>query len=300
MSLAPIVRSSRPSNKRVLAEGLPAFLLPCLSPKVTVSISRVSRFSSTPRDSYPRDNNRNRGLSAIRRTGLRPRQTLSVLKDELPKPVLDPKRHSKIEVDPKHGLWQFFNKERRVLATPEEDYAHGRAWSVEELRHKSWEDLHRLWWVCVKERNRLATEAYERSRLEAGYGDYEAEDREKAIKHTQRAIKHALTERFYAWEDARKVAANDEEINFSGEGRVYIPQDFTEEELPTEDTQGEGAEGEAQAQIQDAHEEKRAGTSEEGRIDAQEGEKADTQEEKKKLLATLEAAHKPVTAAPRV
>ncbi|KAK5005658.1 54S ribosomal protein L4 mitochondrial, partial [Cryomyces antarcticus] len=136
------------------------------------------------------------------------------------------------------------------------------------------------------------------------------------IKHTQRAIKHALTERFYAWEDARKVAANDEEINFSGEGRVYIPQDFTvrtalsplmigankvqEEELPTEDTQGEGAEGEAQAQIQDAHEEKRAGTSEEGRIDAQEGEKADTQEEKKKLLATLEAAHKPVTAAPRV
>lgn len=43
----------------------------------------------------------------------------------LPKPVLDPKRRSKIQVDPNHGLWGFFNRERKALSTPDEDNAHG-------------------------------------------------------------------------------------------------------------------------------------------------------------------------------
>ena len=33
------------------------------------------------------------------------------------------------------------------------------------------------------------------------------------VRHTQRAIKHALTERWYAWEEARKVAKNDPEVD---------------------------------------------------------------------------------------
>jgi large subunit ribosomal protein L47 len=67
------------------------------------------------------------------------------------------------------------------MNTPEEDIAFGRPWCVEELRGKSWEDLHALWWVCAKERNRIATESYERKRLDAGYGDSEARARASAV-----------------------------------------------------------------------------------------------------------------------
>lgn len=41
------------------------------------------------------------------------------------------------------------------------------------------------------------------------------------VRKTQAAIKHALTERFYAWEDARKLAEQDPEVNLSGSGSAY-------------------------------------------------------------------------------
>jgi len=37
----------------------------------------------------------------------------------------------------------------------------GRPWTAEELRQKSWNDLHILWYKCVMERNIMATERFE-------------------------------------------------------------------------------------------------------------------------------------------
>jgi len=41
---------------------------------------------------------------------------------------------------------------------------------------------------------------------------------------TQKAIKQVLTERWYAWENANRVAATDEEVNLSDEGPAYQPK----------------------------------------------------------------------------
>ena len=87
-------------------------------------LSRESFSSSACQ--YRADNNKNRGVSALRRTGPRKRQVFSVERKDLPEPIFDSTKKSEIEVDPEHGLWQFFNKKRRIIATPEEDAAHGK------------------------------------------------------------------------------------------------------------------------------------------------------------------------------
>ncbi|KZF25390.1 54S ribosomal protein L4, mitochondrial [Xylona heveae TC161] len=228
MSISSVGRWARSSRSSYILETPPTFLVPSL----WKSAPAARNFSTSPSRSLPRDYNRNRGVSAIRGTG--PRQPLSVSKEPLPEPVLDSKLRSKVQVDENHGLWGFFNKQRTTLSTPEDEYSHGRSWSVEELRSKSWEDLHSLWWVCVKERNRIATETFERNRLKAGYGDFEASDRDTTVRRTQRAVKHVLTERWYAWEAARKLAKTDEEIDLNSPGQIYLPRDF-EEDVPEEE-----------------------------------------------------------------
>ena len=85
-----------------------------------------------------------------------------------------------ITVDAGHGLWDFFY-DKKMLQTPTEDADHGRAWVAEELRKKSWEDLHKLWWVCVKERNRIATASRARDKEKIGYGQHEAAGRDDEV-----------------------------------------------------------------------------------------------------------------------
>ncbi|BDD56087.1 54S ribosomal protein L4 mitochondrial [Monascus purpureus] len=189
--------------------GLPLVELPppYLAPSLHFSLIRppvqCSNFSSTAvAAGSGRDLSKSRGVSAIHRTG--PKFPLGVSKYPLPKPAT-PSKPTRANPTPNHGLWDFFPRNKESLSTPEYDSAHGRAWSIQELREKSWEDLHCLWWVCAKERNRIATSDLERKRLKAGYGEFEASERDKVVRKTQMAIKLVLRERWYAWEDARRL-----------------------------------------------------------------------------------------------
>lgn len=123
------IASSRVLIHNAAQQLPPAFLAPSVSPSFPECHQR-SDFSTTPNlcarhRAYKkrRDGNPNRGVSALRRTGLR--YPVGMSREPLPKPVLDPDRRSKVQEDPNHGLWGFFNSEKRALTTPKEDRAHG-------------------------------------------------------------------------------------------------------------------------------------------------------------------------------
>ncbi len=109
-----------------------------------------------------------------------------------------------VDVPSDHGLWGFFRADRKTLTAPREDAKHGRAWSAEELRRKSFDDLHALWIICLKERNILSTQRHERRRQQiVGSGNEEASTRDRTVKRTMAGIKFVLNERLLAYKEAK-------------------------------------------------------------------------------------------------
>lgn len=167
--------AARPCMGRLLrtpgtALPRPAWAAPAAQFTTTAQQSTRTRNHRNPaRENKMRDNNRFRGMSPMRRTGLR--NPVSVSDVPLPRPQ---KHLPQVQVDPNHGLYAFFKGPSKLMNSPAEDKAHGRAWTVEELRRKNWEDLHRLWWVCCRERNLIATADKERERAKMGFGDSES------------------------------------------------------------------------------------------------------------------------------
>ncbi|KAF2437752.1 MRP-L47-domain-containing protein [Karstenula rhodostoma CBS 690.94] len=199
----------------------------------------LARFSTSPsllKGPGRGDNNKNRGVSGVRHTGLRPRQTLSVKRKDyenqkLPTPV---QPTSQISGDPEHGLYGFF-KDKKLLLTPVEEGRHGRAWTVNELRNRDWETLQQLWWVCVRERNRLATAHFEHRRQGAGHGKTEMEERDETIQETMKAILDTLAERNTAYEEAYKLAKHDPTIDLGRPGHQYQESSYDAEDMYQED-----------------------------------------------------------------
>lgn len=80
-------------------------------------------------------------------------------------------------------------KKKKLKANP------GRAWKAKELRQKSFEDLHKLWYVLLKERNLLATQKHEANRLNIPSQVWSNQGRMKKCQKSMARIKCVLYER---------------------------------------------------------------------------------------------------------
>lgn len=77
---------------------------------------------------------------------------------------------------------------------PEDQVMTGRAWTVADLRRKSFDDLHKLWYVLYKERNLILSEK-EKIRRSLRPVTRMEENRYEKVKRSMAAIKTTLAER---------------------------------------------------------------------------------------------------------
>jgi large subunit ribosomal protein L47 len=93
--------------------------------------------------------------------------------------------------DNRHPLEQLFREDESLIdengKTPV-----GRAWRASELRLKSFEDLHGLWFVLLKERNMLETE---RSKAKKANTQMMNPARLKKVRASMARLKTVLNER---------------------------------------------------------------------------------------------------------
>lgn len=98
------------------------------------------------------------------------------------------------------GLAEFFDGSANAT---EGSYQTGRAWHASELRNKSFDDLHKLWFVCWKETNKLKTERQIAKTLGTELANPE---RMGKVKKTMARIQTVLSERRILHQKEKSVA----------------------------------------------------------------------------------------------
>ncbi|XP_020234572.1 39S ribosomal protein L47, mitochondrial [Cajanus cajan] len=98
-------------------------------------------------------------------------------------------------------LKEFFEADRS--AENDKPVVYGRSWKASELRLKSWDDLHKLWYVLLKEKNMLMTQ---RQMLNAQNLRFPNPERIPKVRKSMCRIKHVLTERAIEEPDPRRSA----------------------------------------------------------------------------------------------
>lgn len=133
-----------------------------------------------------------------------------------------------IECSDTHPLWQFFSEKRFIRSVEDLDLT-SRSWSIPELRRKSFEDLHSLWYTCLKERNILSREIHLiRGSLGTDVDTFDAIS--ERIRETMWRIRHVLSERDLAFKKA-KVDFESSKLEFIKE----FEESFLNEESAIDD-----------------------------------------------------------------
>lgn len=137
--------------------------------------------------------------------------------------------HKNFDVSPDHPLWAFFpdgNKSETCFRETVDLDIQSRPWGLPELRRKSFEDLHKLWYLILKERNILAREV----RLADSFNErstHAHNDLDDKLTLTQKRIKQALIERQVAYERVQTFTDKQKEY-LSDFEESYINADSSE------------------------------------------------------------------------
>ncbi|KAF3332314.1 39S ribosomal protein L47 [Carex littledalei] len=105
-------------------------------------------------------------------------------------------------------LEELFEVERKT--DDDKPVIYGRSWKACELRLKSWDDLNKLWYVLLKEKNMLMSQ---RQMLNSQNLYFPHPERISKVKKSMCRIKHVLTERAIAEPDPRRCAEMKKMIN---------------------------------------------------------------------------------------
>ncbi|KAG0250567.1 39S ribosomal protein L47, mitochondrial [Mortierella polycephala] len=100
------------------------------------------------------------------------------------------------------GVEEFFEGGKSI---PTEKSWTGRAWRASELRVKSFDDLHKLWFVLLKERNVLAAQKEDARRFHISKQYFSNKGRQIKCQKSMARIKFVLNERRLAWVEATKL-----------------------------------------------------------------------------------------------
>lgn len=125
--------------------------------------------------------------------------------------------HKNFDVSPDHPLWAFFregNKTENILRELKDWVTDSRPWSMAELRLKSFDDLHRLWYLNAQQRNILATEKRVANELLNGNTNH-YDDLDDNHLMVQKRIKQVLLERQVAYERAQLLPQDEYLQEFS-------------------------------------------------------------------------------------
>lgn len=96
------------------------------------------------------------------------------------------------------GLEEFFESNQKWMWR-EKEGAVGRPWTCAYLRLKSFDDLHKLWWICIKEQNKLESQKMEANRFRM---IFPFKNRLFDLRRSMSRIKRVLWERWITYQQA--------------------------------------------------------------------------------------------------
>ncbi|GAA5829468.1 hypothetical protein JCM5353_001345 [Sporobolomyces roseus] len=115
-----------------------------------------------------------------------------------------------------HPLWKFFH-DKQSLEVPDKrnDYT-SRSWTSFELRRKSFEELHALWYVLLRERNVLLTQREEARRLRVDLTGFTAvPEKLRMCQKSMARVKQTISERRHAALEAAEILRSEGNVEGS-------------------------------------------------------------------------------------